>query len=162
MNKGQIYYVEFIFAVFVFFAVLVFFISNVLTTLDESGLTQIAAEAKFVSEDLMSEGRPENWNVSNVQKIGITDGASRIDTTKLSMFANMSNSSYTNAKSLFNIASDYYVYLETKNGTRILIDGQPGVGKNYSDSKKIIKNVRLAVYNNTEIVRLVVLVWQKV
>jgi hypothetical protein len=157
MSKGQLQYVEFIVALFFFFLVFAFFVKNITGSMDSSGFSTIASEAKRVTEHLVSAGSPEDWNESSVQRIGITDGDARINLTKLSMFKNLS---YNQTKSLFNLRSEYFMFLEYSNGTRIQIDGQPGIGKNESDAKRIAKNLRLVIYGN-DIVRLGVLIWQK-
>jgi hypothetical protein len=156
MARAQVYYIEFIIAIFFFTLMLGLFVNSVISAQDDSGLGPLTTEARAVSEHLMSEGVPGDWNLSNVQKIGLTDGKSRINETKLQMFSNMS---YSQTRSALNIGSEYYFYLEDRNSSRILIAGKQGIGLEPADAKRVIKNLRLAIYGS-EIVKMVVLVWQ--
>jgi hypothetical protein len=155
--KGQMYYLEFMGAMAVFLIALSFFISQVLGSINQSGGSIVSLEARAVADSLMSEGIPEKWSSSDVKKIGLTDGDSKIDESKLLMFANMS---YSSAKKLFNVKSDYYFYLENSKGAKLNIAGKTALGIEPAGAKKISKYIRLAVYKS-EIVQMVVLAWQK-
>jgi hypothetical protein len=157
LGRGQAYYIEFVVVLCVFVVALGLFVQNVTNSMDSSGLSIISKEARIVSDQLMSAGIPADWNFTNMQRLGLTNGLSRINETKLMMFRNMS---YSSIKNNLSINSDFYFYLEHKNETRIAIGGEQGIGAEPADAKKIVKNLRLVIYNS-EAVRMVVLIWQK-
>jgi len=154
-KKAQVYYTEFIITIFVFLVALVIFSRTVINLKTNEGVDDLLAQAQSISSSLMSSGYPSDWNLTTVEKIGITNGKGRIDEQKLSLFSNIS---YENMRSLFNIRSEYYMFLEDENGTRIQIDGKQGVGRNFSNAKKLVKSIRYPIYNS-EIIRMVIYAW---
>jgi len=154
-RKAQIYYLEFIITIFVFLIALAIFSRTIINSKTNEGVDDLLAQAQSISSSLMSTGYPVDWNSSTVEKIGLTNGRGRLNDQKLSMFANIS---YQDARTLFNIRSEYYMFLEDENGTRILIDGEQGIGSNFSNAKKLVKSIRYPIYNS-EIIRMVIYAW---
>ena len=156
MRKAQFYYVEFMVTLTLFIFVLAIFANAFADISQSKGYDDISLQADSISGQLMSEGSPKNWTQANVQKIGITSGRGRIDEQKLLKFANMS---YANAKEKFNLNYDYYVFLENSTGSRIPVAGKQGIGLLSNSSKTLVKVVRFPIYKS-DIVRLIVYVWQ--
>jgi len=156
-KRAQVYYTEFMITVFIFIIVIAIFANSVLNTRQSEGYDDFLIQAQSISNQLMSEGAPSNWTESNAEKIGITNGNGRIENSKLMKFANMS---YEDTKLVFNTYSDYYMFIEYKNGTRVDINGEQGIGQYDGDNSKLAKVVRFVTYDS-DIVRMVIYVWQQ-
>lgn len=67
-------------------------------------------EAKTLADSLVTPGYPYDWNPSNVQRIGISQGGNDLSMQKLALFHNMTSANYTHVKSLFNMRSEWGIY----------------------------------------------------
>lgn len=103
-----------------------------------------------ISEIILSEGNPEDWNYSNVDKIGIlTDN--KIDERKLELFYNLSINNYSFTKSSFNTIYDYYFTIEDNisiNGNVILGIGKQGTNISNINAENVIKITRFSIYKD--------------
>jgi len=119
-------------------------------------------DAKTISNSLMSEGYPTDWNITTVQKIGITNGNYRINQTKLENFANMT---VANARSIFDTRFNYYIQLKKQDNSTILINGNNSIGTLTTNTTgKLVQITRLVIYdsnitNKSSIIRLVIQLW---
>ena len=135
-------------------------------------------DLKTISSSLVLEGYPLNWTNADVQRLGITDGTSRVNQEKLTQLINLD---YDNRKSLLNTQYDYYIFFKN-NGCLINISDDFGIGHSdvgiddlggicngfTEDSidlsdinpKNIVKIERLLIYNS-EIISLVIYLWLK-
>ena len=152
-------------------------------SLEEKGLVdELLADAKTMSSSLVSAGYPADWTNATVERIGITDGNYRVNEAKLEQFSDMP---YRDSRRLFGIRFDYFVFFEDKGRCLIEVDGSYGVGHpdveieddengpsgctigterlvvgmDEISPEKLVKIVRLVIYNS-EIIRMVVYVWQ--
>jgi hypothetical protein len=104
-----------------------------------------------ISDSLLSEGYPDNWNSGSVSQIGLlSDG--KIDPDKLEEFYLLANSEYSRTKSLFNTRYDYYFFMEEPmiiDGVSVEGIGKPGFNRYSTDSQNLIKITRVVVYNNS-------------
>ena len=113
-------------------------------------------DAKTISSALITQGSPSDWNQTNVEIIGLTDGSQRLVQEKLDMFVNMT---YSQARTKLRTPYDFYFYLEELDGTRILVDGKEGFGTESNGADNIVTMTRVVVYNSN-LINMVVHVWQ--
>ncbi len=113
-------------------------------------------DSKTISNSLISEGYPIDWNETDVKKIGLTDGNYRLNQTKLNRFANMN---YPNVRSsIFDSRFNYYFQLKDKEGNVIPINGSDGIGAEVNSSIRVVQISRVAIYNSS-ITRMVLKLW---
>jgi len=165
-KKGQFNFLDFITGVIIFAILLTIFFkysSNI--TKSQEGITGLAVEGRIISDDLLSEGFPSNWNSSNVVIIGITENNNQINETKLQEFINLS---YAETRNLFR--TKYYYYLIFKDQDDSVINASPtqeGIGHpgiNYSnidniDTKKLVKIERIVFFRN-QMAKMVLYLWE--
>jgi hypothetical protein len=161
--RGQIWYTDFVLGLTAFLLMFAVFAVHIDTPVDTRSLEDILGEAGAISESLISSGYPPAWTNDTVQRIGITDGNHRVNTTMLLRFANLS---YDRTKGLFGTKYDYVMFFADKAGTRLAINGTClyGYGSNGTDCEpgidadNLVKVERLVIINST-IRRMVVYAW---
>ena len=106
----------------------------------------LRSQGELISDSLFSEGNPENWDNTNVIRIGIMDGG-KVNETKL---VNFNSLPYSQTKGLFNVDYDYYINfsesLETYAGD---IDG---VGTLNPNPRNLVKITRVVIYRDKPLV----------
>jgi hypothetical protein len=120
-------------------------------------------EGKVVSNNLMSEGYPSNWNSTQVMSIGVMT-QEKINQTKLEQIYNMiyDENNYSKTKNLLNTQYDYYFFLEgnmTIDGNSVDGIGKPGETRNSISPKNLIKIKRFTIYQN-KTTPLYIYVWE--
>ena len=157
-KKAQVWYTDFMIGVLIFVIVILIYYEYAHSlTQDPSDITSdLIMESKAISSSLVAPGIPSNWNQSNVQIIGLTDGNHRLNQSKLDMFANMS---YSSSKTKLRTPYEYYFYLEDVDGSIIQIGGETGIGLNATDSENLVSITRVVIYNS-RLINMVVHVWQ--
>ena len=125
-TKGQTWFADLLIATFIFAGVLLLYIkaTSNFSDKDDRKLDEIKMESAFISESLIGAGYPRGWNQANVQKIGITDGDYKVNTTKAIQAAAIN---YTELKVLFGTRNDFFAFFEDKHGNVQNI-GQCGIG----------------------------------
>ena len=122
-------------------------------------------EGRIISDNLISEGFPSNWNSSNVMTVGITDNNNQVNETKLQ---NLININYDETRNLLRTKYDYYFFFKDQNGSVIKINsteegiGYPGVNSSnieYQDIDDLIKLERILFFKN-HMAKMVLYVWQ--
>lgn len=165
-RKSQIWSIEFIVALIIFISALfIFFKYSInLSNIQEITLKELVIDAKTVSNYLVSEGLPKDWNTSNVISIGLTDGNYQLNTTKLGNFSQLD---YITTKSMFSVVNDYYIFFTDKNDTTVIINeiegiGKPGINRTnldaLEDPSDVLKVFRFVLYNST-IIKMGIYVW---
>lgn len=116
----------------------------------EEIFSSLTYDGEIIMNEILSEGHPENWNTTNVIKIGILSNE-KINQTKLEKFYNLSQTNYQTTKEIFNTPYEYYLFLEKplsiNEGTKEGI-GKPGTTKDSIDSTNLIKITRFTIYQN--------------
>ena len=155
-KKAQVWYTDFIVSVLIFTIAMTIYFEyvNNLSKEEESQLDEMLTGAKTMSNNLMSEGYPTNWNQSDVDIIGIVEDT-KVDQEKIEQFYNMSHDT---AKFKFGISNNYYFYLQDRDGQKIQVDGKEYAGKEPTNPSKLVKLDRVTIYNNS-IVKAVVQIW---
>lgn len=156
-SRGQTNAIDAVLAIVIFAIIIAVFLSFWANgTSSVKGMLQknrLEYAALAVSDMLVkSPGLPFDWekNVSSVQEIGLASGENALSREKLSAFANVS---YADAKKLLGVDSDFFFYVEDRNGSRIYEAGSGAIGRKTSvsltrfailDGKEV--RVRLDVY----------------
>ncbi len=165
MNKqAQIWITDFIIGFLIFSLGAVMSIKFIFHMMAEDNFAEIQNEAQVISEFLMSEGVPNNWNNETVIRLGLTTD-NILNSTKLGYFYDLN---YSVSRDYFNTKFDYFVFFQD-NGTVMNITtcgyGHPDVqtdncsinisGLTYDD---FVYVKRLVPYNNS-IIEMVIYLW---
>lgn len=140
------------------FVIVIFIYYDFTFNLDEGEediIDDFILEGKLISSALVGSGYPNDWNKSNVEIIGLTNGNQRLDENKIQMFSNMS---YVEMKQIFRTTQEFYVYFSYQNGTRINFYNKNGFGKEPNEQLDILSTTRIVIYNST-LIDMVVQVW---
>ena len=162
--KGQIWYLDVFFALFIFTGALIFFFKSDIDFLsrEDDILEQMDREGRIISESLMGPGYPDGWNSDNVIDIGIVDSY-RVRDAGLSEFGRIN---YNTSRTLLRTSYDYYLFFEDNDGPIWVNATQEGFGKPGISSANILdedpfhllKIVRFVIFRS-EPVRMVIYLW---
>ena len=146
-RKSQVWYLEFMTAVFIFAIVLtIYYNYRTNVSLDEkNNINDMIVFAKTLSNSLMSSGIPSNWTNESYEVIGITDNNYRINETKLNWFKNIDSK---DVRLSFQMTYNYHVYFENKNNQKINLNGTYFIGTNPSQNKSIVSVQRFVIYKH--------------
>jgi len=151
-KRSQAWGIDLMVAIGIFsVAIVVFFVYSINQTNEaRDTLEDLLYEGKAISNSILSEGSPEDWNSNNVVRLGILDEG-KINNTKLERFYDLSLSDYAKTKTLFKINVDYYFFLDEE----MIIDtenvvgiGKPGFDIEDIDEENLIKIKRFIIYND--------------
>lgn len=153
-NKAQGWGIDIIAAVTIFFfGFVIFYMTNLNNSSEaEINFEDLKYEGKIILNSILSEGYPVDWNSANVQKIGILSD-SKINTTKLEAFYNLTLSDYERTRSLLNTKYHYFIFTNENmtfhNGAvNIKGFGKPGFNMNAISARNLVKLNRLAILND--------------
>lgn len=169
-TKGQAMSFDFILALTLFIIMLaIFFLHFGRLEKPDTALVEMQEEVIGISNILMGEGSPENWNADNVILPGITNGDYRLDTAKWDMLASMDTSEFNN---LFKSKYSLLIFLEDKNecipsvlGTRAIGSASipniacPQRADIILDATHIVPISRILIYNATP-TKLTIYAWK--
>jgi len=139
--KAQAWGFDLIIGVVIFLAGILFFYMYTVNypTGEQEKYDGLLHEGELVSDSLLSEGSPENWNGTNVVRIGlVSDG--RINNTKLGYFTALAGSNYNLTKRLFRIRNEYFVFFGD--------DVAGGIGRPGDSAANLAKITRVTIYDN--------------
>ncbi len=158
------------FTIFLLAVVTFFALSPNASSSENRVLDALVGDAESISASLMTAGTPADWTQDTVRIIGLTDGAYRVDYSKVSLFYNVSLNSTNN---LFGTNSNYLVFFKDRDGNILPFDrcafSNAGIALN-NITLSICENVTLANPNNlvsierlvfyqSQIIKLVIYVW---
>ncbi len=151
-KRSQAWGIDLMVAIGIFsVAIVVFFVYSMNQTNEaRDTLEDLLYDGKTISNSLLSEGSPKDWNSDNVIKLGILDEG-KINNTKLERFYDLSLSDYARTKTLFKIRTDYYFFLDEEmiiDGEDVVGIGKPGFDIEDIDEENIIKIKRFVIYND--------------
>ena len=157
-KKGQVWYTDFMLGILIFVIVIFIYYAYAHSIAQNPGAitSDLVMEAKSISSSLVTRGAPADWNQTNVEIMGLTDGKQRIVQEKLDMFADMT---YSQAKTKLRTPYDFYIYLEDVNGTRIQVEGKEGIGLEANNSDNLVSITRVVIYDS-KLTSMVVHIWQ--
>lgn len=169
MKKTQIWYLDFILGLSIFFLILIFVFNFILQQNNQND-DKLKKEAEKISNYLVSEGLPKNWTIENVSIIGLAK-ENEIDINKLEMFGNLSIN-YTYVKGLFGIENDFVVFFEDNSDNIINFTsfnftyfGYPNITKHdvFNFSENTYTLVRYLIYRHSiaEIIQMKIIMFQK-
>ncbi len=168
-KKGQAISYDFIIALSIFFAVVVFSI-NVIKDISEekewsSSIHDMSDLLKSVSDKLLkSPGIPKNWNETNVVDIGWAEEYPLLNKNKL---ASTLNISYVDLKKAVGVGlHEILINISYYNNTPYYINGVPFyVGRSFSsDVKRVFSVKRLGVVeenNKLKIIKIDIYLWDE-
>ncbi len=140
-KKSQAWALDLIIASVIFTVAIVFFYLYALNAPNEAQETAEALfyDGRIVSDSILSEGY---WTPGGAVTIGILS-QNKINETKLKDFNSLD---YETTKQLFSTTHNYYFFLNEI----MVIDGVdvPGIGKNPSNPKNLVKITRFTIYKN--------------
>jgi hypothetical protein len=148
-RKGQVFLLDVIVGILFFTTALIFYFKysqNINSQNQQYELMML--DAKYISNTLMSEGYPQNWeelpteNLSNGFSPGITNKKYFLNKTKLDSLVGLANTNYSFIKKSFETPYDFYIALEAK-------DSNTTFGKDYSAAKALMKTTRFLFYNGS-------------
>lgn len=144
--------------IFVLFVVMYFTYSENLTVNEREDYEIMIMEAKTISNSLLSEGVPTDWNNFTVRRIGLISGNKQLNETKIGQLYNMS---MDEGRRHFNIMHNYYILAYDKDGDVIKapdnIKNSSGY-INHTTSEQVVRITRIVPYNNA-LAELVIYVW---
>ncbi|MEN9626755.1 MAG: hypothetical protein RL557_1083 [archaeon] len=147
-KKAQIWGLDLIIAVFIFSIGIVVFLVYSINYSGEAADTfeKIRYDGEIIMDTLLSDGSPQDWNSTNVVKIGLLSEHT-INETKLQYFYALSQTQYVFTQSLFNTRYQYYFFLSEP----MEISGVPVVGignATIDNSNNLIRITRFAIYRD--------------
>jgi len=149
MKKAQIWGLDLMVAAMLFlFGIFIFYLYSINKPTTKEDFEILFSEGEIITEDLLSEGYPDNWNSNDAEIIGITN-KKKINETKLENFYNFVKADYAKTKSIFNTKYDYYFFLSENmsiNGENIEGIGKPGATSTNINAKNLIKITRFTIY----------------
>ena len=122
-------------------------------------LDQLAYEGGLMTDNLLSEGFPPNWDSTNVVRIGIHDNK-KVNETKLEKFYNLSiePGGYQKTRSLFNTRYNYFFNF-SEQMTLPIFGNVSGIGNQPSNPQNLIKITRFTIYKDKP-VTLNLFIWE--
>jgi len=164
-KKAQGWGIDLIVALMIFSAATILFYTFSLNYFSDSedNFNLLKNDGELIMNHLLSEGYPQNWNQTNVVKIGLLSNE-RINQTKLELFYNLTQTDYQKTKNLFLTKYDYFFSIENKNIT-ISVGQIRGIGKprtiiNKINATNLIKIKRISVYKEKP-VTVYLYVWEE-
>lgn len=134
-------------SIFVSGIVLIYFYSINYNPEGKDDIESLFYDGEIISDIILSEGYPRNWDTSNVLQIGIaSDG--KINETKLGYFKEMTDTGeeYEGTKNLFNTNHEYWASFSQT------IGGIDSVGLEPTGEKNLILVKRMTVYGNEPVI----------
>mgnify|MGYP006285961181 CR=1 FL=1 len=158
-RKGQTWVLDIFLGVGIFLFAFSLLVKSYGEASSESDILEdMSINAKMISEMLLSEGIPVDWNSTDVRQPGlISEG--RISHYKLQELKAMD---YDEVRSIFRTRYDYLIDIQDSSGASLQTIGPAGVTIGNLpglEPDNVLKMNRLSVYNSSP-VRLVVVVWE--
>jgi len=148
--KAQLWSLDFTgsILIFVISVVIMFFAFNLSVSqiAEQTELTNIEDAALEVTDALIrTGGLPADWNIGNVEVIGLAERENVINKSKIFNFISLN---YNTSKTLLGIANyDYYFEIIHLNNSVIRIDGTNLTGgENYTSAKTLIPVERYILF----------------
>ncbi|MBN1377182.1 hypothetical protein JW949_02510 [Candidatus Woesearchaeota archaeon] len=168
-KKSQVWVTDIIISLIIFTTAILLSVKITNTAFgDDIDFENVEKEADYISEILMSQGFPENWNKSSVIRPGLLNREKTLDISKLNNFCNLT---YPYTKTLFSIRNDYYFFFRDNSLNKTLNITKCGFGSGdiitdencsfdlsllqYND---LVKIRRFLVYDST-IIEMDIYVW---
>ena len=175
-KKAQVWSLDVIMGIVIFMvAIVIFYVYTINLSEDtESKSQDLDTDAEFFSSNLLSEGSPRNWNITNALIPGVMTGV-EINQTKLDNLYNLTYSDYPQGYQrliiMVGTRFDFYFYLNDKmtiniTASTIEVDGIGKLNVNRTNLQEIenpsnvVKFERFTVYQKKP-TKLILLLWDK-
>jgi len=155
MKRGQVWQLDFLFAIVISSITLILFVNFALEQTTSTDISDLSLQASAMSESLLTQGLPTNWDKSTVRSIGILDASGRGDTIKIESFFNMTPNEY---RLLLTQRNFYHIQL-LQNDLPLTIGGKNFVGFNKTDANSAITVSRFLLYEGA-VTKIEVSVWK--
>ena len=153
-SRGQIWSLDLMVGVALFIVgIMIFFIYSInQPSQARNNLELLAYDGKIMTDNILSQGYPTNWDSSNIITPGLTSN-NKINQSKLENLYQIIyvQNDYARTKNLFNTEYDYFFFLNqnmTVSAGSIIGIGKPGTVKDNITAKDLIKITRYTVYQN--------------
>lgn len=125
--KSQAFFGDFVISILIFTVILIIYFTYTknLSNEDTDLLDDLLTDAKTISLSFTSRGYPDNWQASDVVRIGFTDNSNRIDNEKFSEFVIIN---YNKSKKLLGTTYDYFLFFVNESGEIKNVEGFCGTG----------------------------------
>ncbi len=157
-KRGQAWGFDLTIASIIFIGGIIVFYVYALNTPSQGNdkIDSLTYEGNSISDALLSEGFPQNWEANNVVKLGLTTN-NKINQTKLENLYALSQSDYQKTKLLFNTKYNYFINASSP----LTIKNSPisGIGIQENNSNNLIKISRFTIYDEKPIT-LTIEVWE--
>lgn len=141
IKKAQSWYVDYAISLAVF-ALGLLILFQYIPNLSDDNIDELSLDARILSDSILSEGIPSDWDNETLVKIGLLTNGS-IDSNK---WIELKDVEYSKALSILPISSDFVIFFESEN-TLLGIGGEKYYGKENANSTNINE-----LFNPTEIV----------
>jgi hypothetical protein len=157
-KKAQVWGLDLAIGLMVFVGIIfMFYRYSVSFVPEDTSLEKMVKQGGFVSESLLSQGYPGNWDTLDIDELGmfgLLDNQSLLDVNKWTKFAEWSTgpSTYSLVREKLNTDFAFYVFFSDEGDTdpKMQINGYDFAGKEVPDDAKQITRVeRLVAYNDT-------------
>jgi hypothetical protein len=111
-KKSQVWTIEYILSFIVFIAIILLSVKMIFGVYANDALQNLQKESEFVSQYMLSEGYPDNWDNDTLIRVGLTTN-DRLNDTKLLSFYSLN---YSRTKDLMGIKSNYFAYFSNSSG----------------------------------------------
>ena len=150
-KKAQIWGLDLIIAVFIFSIGIVVFLIYSINYSGEAVETfeKLNYDGEIIMKNILSDGSPQNWNESNVIKIGILSN-NKVNETKLKIFYNLTKKDYHKTKLLLNTKYDFYFFINEGFEINEKIEGigTPNATLDNINSNNLIRTTRFGIYRD--------------
>lgn len=130
-KKGQAWVQDAIMSIIIMIIIFSIFLTGYFNISKKNGnFDTVDSDNRIISEYLMLEGTPIDWNETNVLRIGILNEDYSLNETKLEKFYNITITDYDRSREFLNTKSDYIVFFTDDNDTLLNLSNDFFIGKN--------------------------------
>lgn len=155
-KSGQAVIIDFVIAIIIFLIAFIFiagtYTQQASRLESETSDTSLMLKAFDITEMLTkSEGIPNNWNISNVQAIGLASGDRVLSTQKITQFSNLS---YNVSKDLFGIVGkEFFIQIRDLTNANLFEAGvSPLEGNTCNNSYRAVTLRRFAFWGGQKVI----------
>lgn len=152
-KKAQSWYIDYVISFLIFLAGLILAL-HFLPNASGNDYERLMLESEILSDSVMSEGIPSEWNETDVSVPGIISSNS-LDDEKLKSLYRLD---YNRTRELLSLSGDYLIYIE-KDGVVQNITGTAHFGRFPKDNEHMLHKRRILPYNGSLMV-LNLVVWK--
>ncbi len=163
--KAQVWTADFIVGLSLFLIVLAASITIIVSSNPEDKYDELYKDTVHLSNQLMDQGYPGDWNESNVILPGILEEKTRLSTSKLE---ELSKIGYNRTKNLLHTKNEYFFYFDDGSkvldingcvhGHNIATDGECNPLIETLEYENLVKIERMLIHDS-QLIKMVVYSW---